>query len=104
MMIALGFVLCVLGGQLVLLSGSPLTRRWYGAWFWGALTVGMIYFTGVSLINGWVMHYLADRGAPATESTSMTRRASGERSRVRVINISSRPTRSGTESVPLAAS
>ncbi len=25
----------------------------------GALTVGMIYFTGVSLINGWVMHAIA---------------------------------------------
>ena len=57
--IAVGFMLCVLGGLLILVSGSALTRRWPGALFWGSLTVGMIYFTGVSLINGWVMHKLA---------------------------------------------
>ena len=62
-MIALGFVLCVLGGHLVLVSGSRQTRRWPGALSWGALTVGMIYFTGVSLINGWVMHPLAVQAA-----------------------------------------
>lgn len=58
-MIAIGFVLCVQGGLLVLVSGSVLTQRWWTAWCWGALTVGMIYFTGVSLVNGWVMHPLA---------------------------------------------
>ncbi|MEP7356562.1 MAG: hypothetical protein ABI847_04940 [Anaerolineales bacterium] len=57
--IAFGFVLCALGGLLALAAGGQTTRRWTTALFWGALTVGMVYFTGVSLINGWVMHPLA---------------------------------------------
>jgi hypothetical protein len=57
--IALGFVLCVLGGLLYLVGGGPATRTWLSALAWGALAVGMIYFTGVALINGWVMHPLA---------------------------------------------
>jgi len=28
------------------------------------MTVGMVFFTGVALINGWVMHYLTAHGAP----------------------------------------
>jgi len=59
--IAGGFVLCVLAGLLMLVAGGVLIRHWTGALFWGALTVGMIYFTGVALINGWVMHPLADQ-------------------------------------------
>jgi hypothetical protein len=57
--IAAGFVLCVLGGLLVLVAGGTPTRRWTSALSWGALTVGMIYFTGVALLNGWVIHRLA---------------------------------------------
>src|SRR5262249_33834601 len=57
--IAIGFVLCVLGGLLYLSAGGPATRSWLAALAWGALTVGMIYFTGVALVNGWVMHPLA---------------------------------------------
>jgi hypothetical protein len=57
--IAAGFVLCVLGGLLVLVGGGPATRRWQNALAWGAMTVGMIYFTGVALLNGWVIHRLA---------------------------------------------
>ena len=57
--IALGFVLCVLGGLLVLVAGGAFIRRWPSALAWGCLTVGMIYFTGVALLNGWVMHPLA---------------------------------------------
>jgi hypothetical protein len=61
--IAFGFVLCVLAGLLMLTAGGTLTRRWTGALSWGALTVGMMYFTGVALINGWVMHPLAEQAA-----------------------------------------
>lgn len=57
--IALGFVMCVLGGLLMLAAGGRNTRSWLSALAWGALTVGMIYFTGVALVNGWVMHPLA---------------------------------------------
>jgi hypothetical protein len=57
--IAIGFVLCVLGGLLYLMAGGPATRNWVAALAWGALTVGMLYFTGVALVNGWVMHPLA---------------------------------------------
>src|SRR5262245_60270210 len=61
--IAVGFVLCVLGGLLILIGGGPATRSWTNALCWGSLTVGMIYFTGVALINGWVMHKLAPYAA-----------------------------------------
>jgi len=62
--IAAGFVLCVLGSLLILIAGGDLTHPWVAALSWGAMTVGMIFFTGVALINGWVMHYLTARGAP----------------------------------------
>jgi hypothetical protein len=65
--IAAGFVLCVLGGVLMLAAGGRLLRPWPSALFWGALTVGMIFFTGVALINGWVMHALTSAGAPASD-------------------------------------
>ena len=61
--IAFGFVLCALGGLLALAAGGQTTRRWWTALFWGALTVGMFYFTGVALVNGWVMHPLAVQAA-----------------------------------------
>ena len=64
--IAAGFVLCVLGGLLTLIGGGIATRRWFNALCWGALTVGMIYFTGVALINGWVLHELAHRAGQET--------------------------------------
>ena len=31
--------------------------------WWGAITIGMIFFTGVARINGWVMDPLAARVA-----------------------------------------
>ncbi len=65
--IAAGFVLCVLGTLLMLLAGGSLTRAWTLALGWGAMTVGMVFFTGVALINGWVMHFLVGRGAPTTD-------------------------------------
>src|SRR5688500_19448678 len=61
--IATGFVLTALGGLLMLAAGGRLLRPWTAAFFWGALTVGMIFFTGVALINGWVMHAITARGA-----------------------------------------
>ena len=65
--IAAGFVLCVLGTLLLLVAGGTLTRTWTLALAWGAMTVGMTFFTGVALINGWVMHFLVGRGAPTTD-------------------------------------
>lgn len=66
--IAFGFVLCVLGALLALVSGGILTRHWITALSWGAIAVGMIYFTGVALINAWVMHPLAEQ---STEQTAL---------------------------------
>ena len=65
--IAAGFVLCALGSLLVLVGGGSLTARWWLALAWGAMTVGMVFFTGVALVNGWVMHFLVSRGAPDTD-------------------------------------
>ncbi len=64
--IAAGFVLCVLGALLILVAGGDLTHPWPAALSWGAMTVGMTFFTGVALINGWVMHYLTAHGAPTS--------------------------------------
>src|SRR5262245_65558050 len=61
----MGFVLCVLGSLLMLVAGGSLTRVWGLALAWGAMAVGMVFFTGVALINGWVMHFLIERHAPA---------------------------------------
>ena len=47
------------GCALVLMGGGPATRRWQNALAWGSMTVGMIYFTGVALLNRWVIHRLA---------------------------------------------
>ncbi len=65
--IAAGFVLCVLGSLLVLVSGGISTVDWGRALAWGSMCVGMTFFAGVALINGWVMHFLVARGAPATD-------------------------------------
>jgi len=65
--IAAGFVLSVLGSVLMLAGGGALLRPWTRAFFWGSIAVGMIFFTGVALINGWVMHALTARGAPASD-------------------------------------
>ncbi len=50
--IAAGFVLCVLGSLLILVAGGDLTHPWPAALSWGAMAVGMVFFTGVALING----------------------------------------------------
>ena len=65
--IAAGFVLCCLGSLLLLVAGGALTNPWPAALSWGAMAVGMVFFTGVALINGWVMHFLIARHAPATD-------------------------------------
>ena len=65
--IAAGFVLSVLGSLLMLMAGGRLVRPWPAALFWGAMAVGMVFFTGVALINGWVMHALTAQGAPSTD-------------------------------------
>jgi len=66
--IAFGFVLTILGGLLALVAGGALTRRWTGALAWGSLTVGMVFFTGVALVNGYVMHALSLRADSAEGS------------------------------------
>jgi hypothetical protein len=53
--------------QPILFGGGPLTRHWAGALGWAYVAVGMIFFSGVALINGWVMHYLSAHGAPARQ-------------------------------------
>jgi hypothetical protein len=65
--IAAGFALCVLGGFLMLFAGGRLTWPWPAALSWASIAVGMVFFTGVALINGWVMHYLVARQAPASD-------------------------------------
>jgi len=65
--IAAGFVLCCLGSLLLLVAGGALTHPWPAALSWGAMSVGMVFFTGVALINGWVMHPLTAQHAPATD-------------------------------------
>jgi hypothetical protein len=60
--IAFGFVLCALGGLLLLVAGAA-PPRWTTSLCWGAIAVGMIFFTGVALINAWVMHSLAPLAA-----------------------------------------
>jgi hypothetical protein len=63
-------VLCLLGSLLLLVAGGRLTASWLAAVSWGAMAVGMIFFTGVALINGWVMHYLTAHGAPTSDPVS----------------------------------
>jgi hypothetical protein len=65
--IAVGFVLTILGSVLMLAAGGWLLRPWVRALCWGAMAIGMIFFTGVALINGWVMHELTERGAPQSD-------------------------------------
>jgi hypothetical protein len=65
--IAAGFVLCVLGGFLMLFAGGKLTRPWPAALSWASIAVGMVFFSGVALINGWVMHYLVEHDAQQKE-------------------------------------
>ena len=65
--IAAGFVLVVLGSLLMLVAGGRTLRPWPLALSWAAMTVGMVFFTGVALVNGWVMHYLVSRAAPTAE-------------------------------------
>ena len=65
--IAVGFVLCALGSLLMLVGGGVLTRTWMLAVAWGSMAVGMVFFTGVALINGWVMHFLVERSGASTD-------------------------------------
>ena len=66
--IAFGFVLAILGGLLALVAGGTLVSRWPQALAWGSLTVGMVFFTGVALVNGYVMHALSLRADSAEGS------------------------------------
>lgn len=65
--IAAGFVGIALGGILMLAAGGRLLRPLTAALFWASVTVGMIFFSGVALINGWVMHALTEQGAPESD-------------------------------------
>lgn len=65
--IAAGFVLCALGGLLLLVAGEGVSD-WVSRLCWGAITVGMLFFTGVALINAWVMHALAPLAARGEEA------------------------------------
>jgi hypothetical protein len=65
--IAAGFVLVLLGSLLMLVAGGRMLRPWMAAFSWAAMAVGMVFFTGVALVNGWVMHYLVSQGAPASD-------------------------------------
>jgi hypothetical protein len=65
--IAAGFVMVILGSLLMLVAGGRPLRSWLDALSWAAMIVGMTFFTGVALVNGWVMHYLVSRNAPAAE-------------------------------------
>src|SRR4051794_27881633 len=65
--IAGGFVLCVLGGFLMLFAGGKTTQPWPAALSWASIAVGMVFFSGVALINGWVMHYLVEMKAQEKE-------------------------------------
>jgi hypothetical protein len=56
--IAFGFVLTCLGALLVLVGGGP-GRGWVQRAAWGAIAVGILFYTGVALINAWVLHELA---------------------------------------------
>ncbi|MGQ0643285.1 MAG: hypothetical protein ACT4P6_21275 [Gemmatimonadaceae bacterium] len=58
----------LLGALLVLVSGGSITRPWQAAWCWGAMAVGMMFFSGVALINGWVMHFLTARDAATSDA------------------------------------
>jgi hypothetical protein len=64
--IAFGFVLTVVGGLLALAGGGVLTRRSQSALAWGSLTVGILFFAGVALVNGYVMHALSTEVGSAT--------------------------------------
>src|SRR6266566_5191537 len=59
-----GYVLAVAG---LLVAAGLLFHPVPAALCWGAMAVGMVFFTGVALINGWVMHALTRLGAPATD-------------------------------------
>jgi hypothetical protein len=65
--IAAGFVLVLLGSLLMLTAGGRTLRPWTVALSWAAMAVGMVFFTGVALVNGWVMHHIASRGAPTSD-------------------------------------
>lgn len=65
--IAAGFVLVLLGSLLMLVGGGRTLRPWTAAFSWAAMAVGMVFFTGVALVNGWVMHHLVSQGAPASD-------------------------------------
>jgi hypothetical protein len=65
--IAAGFLLVLLGSLLLLAAGGRTLRHWTMALSWAAMAVGMVFFTGVALVNGWVMHHLVSRGAPTSD-------------------------------------
>lgn len=65
--IAAGFVLVILGSLLMLVAGGRTLRPWLRALSWAAMAVGMVFFTGVALVNGWVMHWLASHDAPTAD-------------------------------------
>jgi hypothetical protein len=67
--IAAGFVLGTVGAVLALVSGGPIDH-WTSRLAWAALTIGLLWFTGVALLNGWVMHPLAEAIATNPDPSS----------------------------------
>src|SRR5438094_7972967 len=62
--IAMGFVLSVLAGLLMLTAGWTLIRHWLDAFAWGAVSVVMGCVTCFGLFSGYGRHPLALK-APA---------------------------------------
>ena len=60
--IAFGCVFVAVGALLLLVGGGPW-RGWVAAAAWAAVTIGMLFFSVVALINAWVMHDLAASAA-----------------------------------------
>ena len=65
--IAAGFVLVALGSVLVLVGGGIVTAAWTSAFCWGAMSIGMIFFTGTALTENVAARRLFLRLSPYSE-------------------------------------
>jgi hypothetical protein len=59
-LIAMGCAWTALGALLLVAAGGPRASA-LERWAWGATCIGMLFFSGVALVNAWVMHDLAAR-------------------------------------------
>ena len=66
--IATGFALVFLAVLLILAGGGQSLESWQRALSWGAIGVGLLYFSGTALINAAVMHPIAEGGITSAES------------------------------------